>query len=144
MDGKTAPRVTEESIKRKIANVNYYSAGEGATICVISMRNGFKVVGFSAPASLANYDANVGMRYAYDNAFKQLWGLEGYLLRSLLSGEVDPPMPANVKTGATPPPLPSFDHSGIPSNPYPMPTAELADREGYSFKGIPEKPEWKE
>lgn len=80
---KTAPRVTEKSIKAKIERVDYINH-EHMTICIIQMQNGFKVIGHSTPASIANYDRNVGERYAYDNACKQLWQLEGYLLREHL------------------------------------------------------------
>ena len=81
---KTAPRVTEQSIKNKIANVQFQRS-DVLTICIITMQNGFHLVGTSAPASPTNYDQAVGERYAYDNAFKQLWPLEGYLLREQLS-----------------------------------------------------------
>jgi hypothetical protein len=81
---KTAPKVTEQSIEDKIDEVRYLKDGI-TTICIIEMRNGFKVMGTSTPASVANYDEDVGKRYAYDNAFKQLWVLEGYLLRENLS-----------------------------------------------------------
>lgn len=83
---KTAPRVTEESIKERIHDVAYIGHGQ-LCICIITMKNGFMVNGVSAPASPANYDLAVGQRYAYDNAFKQLWQLEGYLLREQLSAE---------------------------------------------------------
>ena len=82
---KTAPRVTEQSITDKIAEVEYIAAKNLMTICLITMKNGFIVNGVSATASPVNYDAEVGKRYAYDNAFKQLWQLEGYLLREKLS-----------------------------------------------------------
>lgn len=89
VETKTAPRVTEKSIKDKIANVDYIVRDDLLTICIIKMSNGFMVHGVSAPASPQNFDADVGKRYAYDNAFKQLWQLEGYLLRERLSrGEV--------------------------------------------------------
>ena len=81
---KTAPRVTEESIKARISQVDYIYHGQ-LTICIISMKNGFKITGVSAPASPSNFDKEVGKRYAYDNAFKPLWQLEGYLLREQLS-----------------------------------------------------------
>lgn len=84
VETKTAPRVTEQSIKDKIANVQFQRV-DMLTICIITMRNSFHLVGTSAPASPANYDAAVGERYAYDNAFKQIWVLEGYLLREKLS-----------------------------------------------------------
>ena len=81
---QTAPKVTEESIKAHIKDVAYIGHGQ-LTICIITMRNGFMVNGVSAPVSSENYDMEVGRRYAFDNAFKQLWPLEGYLLREKLA-----------------------------------------------------------
>lgn len=88
---KTAPRVTEDSIRAKIFRVDYHKAppynlgGEGlGVMCYITLLNGFVVYGYSAPASPENFDVEVGRRYAYDNAFKQLWQFEGYLLRETL------------------------------------------------------------
>lgn len=86
---KTAPRVTEDGIKAKIAHVVYqevasYGTSALGTLCVITMKNGWISTGFSAPADPRNYDPEVGKRYAYDNAFKPLWQLEGYLLRDQL------------------------------------------------------------
>ena len=81
---KKAPRVTQEDIEAKIQNVEYVKHSQ-MTIAIITMFNGFMVTGVSAPASASNFDADVGKRYAYDNAFKQLWQLEGYLLREKLS-----------------------------------------------------------
>lgn len=86
---KTAPRVTEQSIKDKIVDVQYLHEGT-LTICIITMWNGWKSTGVSAPASAANYDPAVGERYAYDNAFKPLWQLEGYLLREMLFQKEQP------------------------------------------------------
>lgn len=85
---KTAPKVTEESIKAKISTVNYetYVMGETVgTLCIIEMKNGWISTGFAAPVSAANFDAEVGKRYAYNKAFEPLWQLEGYLLRDRLS-----------------------------------------------------------
>lgn len=84
---KVHPRVTEESVKAKIDRVVYVPVGEHGqgTLCVIHMKNGWMSTGFSAPADVRNFDPEVGRRYAYDNAFKPLWQLEGYLLRETLS-----------------------------------------------------------
>ncbi len=84
VETKTAPRVTEASIKDKIDSADYIMHGQ-LTICILTMSNGFMVQGVSAPASATNFDVEVGKRYAFDNAFKQLWPLEGYLLREKLS-----------------------------------------------------------
>jgi len=80
------PRVTEQSIKDRIGKVDYATHNDIMTVCYIQMANGFIVHGVSAPASPENFNAEVGKRYAYDNAFKQLWQLEGYLLRENLAG----------------------------------------------------------
>jgi len=73
------PKITIDSITAKIAHHKYIFFGK-LTICVMEMQNGFFVVGKAAPASNANYNEAVGMRYAYEDALRQLWPLEGYLL----------------------------------------------------------------
>jgi hypothetical protein len=80
----TAPRVTVEGMKAKIADERYLQDGL-TTICIIELQSGFKLVGHSTPASAANFDLSVGQYYAYENAFRQMWQLEGYLLREQLS-----------------------------------------------------------
>jgi hypothetical protein len=87
---KLFPKVTEEAIKARIAHVEYarpFQNNPNMTVCAITMSNGFTVLGKSAPASPGNFDAAIGERYAYDDAFKQLWAFEGYLLRQVLTGE---------------------------------------------------------
>lgn len=79
VDLKENPRVSEGSILARIADVRYIYDGTG-TFCIIKMNNSFEVNGFSKPAHPDNYDKGVGERYAYENAFRQLWQLEGYLL----------------------------------------------------------------
>lgn len=82
---KTAPKVTKDGIEAKIAGVHYLQPpGTTLTICIITMQNGFTVVGKSAAASPENFDPAIGQRVAYDDAFRQVWPLEGYLLREQL------------------------------------------------------------
>lgn len=83
-----ANRVTIPSIKARIAKAEYqHNEGTTLTICIITMVNGFTFIGHSACADPANYDAEVGERYAYENAFKQIWSHEAYLIRERLHGE---------------------------------------------------------
>ncbi|MBB2962894.1 Gp49 family protein [Methylobacterium sp. R2-1] len=89
VETKTAPRVTEASIKAKIADVEYFRIRH-LTICLITLRNGFFVTGESAPAAPENYDQAVGERYAYENAFRKIWPFEGYLLREQLAAQETP------------------------------------------------------
>ena len=76
---KLGPRVTKQLIESKISQIRYMYDSSG-TFCIIKMNNQFEVHGFSKPADPDNYDRMVGERYAYENAFRQLWQLEGYLL----------------------------------------------------------------
>ena len=85
---RPAPRVTEESINAKIDCHSFHVEHIGAakiTACFILMRNGFVFVGKSAAASPENHNAKLGECYAYDDAFRQIWAHEGYLLREQLS-----------------------------------------------------------
>lgn len=90
---QTAPKVTKESIEARIASVTYNHL-DHLTTCAIQMVNGFFTIGTAAPASTENYDPEVGKRYAYEDAFKSLWKLEGYLLREkLYQASLPPPAP---------------------------------------------------
>lgn len=91
---KLAPKVTEAGIKAKIDAVRYL-VDDITTVCFIHMQNGYKVIGHATPASPANFDPEVGKRLAYDAAFRQLWPLEGYLLRERLSVAPDTSVPAS-------------------------------------------------
>ena len=74
-------RLTPELIKSRIAETFFHRATDVTTVCVLRMVNGFEVIGTSACADPVNYNQEIGERIAYDNAFSQLWPLEGYLLR---------------------------------------------------------------
>lgn len=80
-----APRVTLNSMEAKIVSENYTVVDGILTLCTIKMRNGFYVVGESAPASPENFNADLGRRFARENAIRQLWKLEGYALREKLA-----------------------------------------------------------
>lgn len=56
------------------------------SICLLVMRNGFVVVGKSAPASPENFNADLGRKFAYEDAIRQLWPLMGFALRDRLAG----------------------------------------------------------
>lgn len=96
----THPRVSLGDMEGKIAAEHYFSAGAALqalgvdlapgplsilTICILVMVNGFTIIGKSAPASPENFDEEKGKRFAYEDAIKQLWPLEGYALRERLA-----------------------------------------------------------
>lgn len=94
----THPRVTLEDLQAAVVAVHYFTAGEAAaalgqpsnrpmdllTICVLTIDNGFTVVGKSAPASPENFDAEKGRTFAKEDAMRQLWPLMGFALRARL------------------------------------------------------------
>lgn len=85
----TAPRVSLQSIKDKIQEVEYVKhitkKGKILRWAIITMDNDFGVVGKpSCSASIENDDEELGEKIAYDNAFDEIWALEGYNLASKL------------------------------------------------------------
>ncbi len=84
--GLNAPRLTPAHIDAQILAEQFYVfPGTTLTVCALTLRNGFHVVGESAAASPANFDAEIGRKIARDNARGKIWALEGYLLRSRLA-----------------------------------------------------------
>lgn len=82
-NASTPNRVTLDSMLSKVEHVEYWhpSHTPHLTICILTMHNGFVVVGTSAPADAANYDENLGQKFAHEDCIRQLWRFEGYLLR---------------------------------------------------------------
>jgi Phage protein (N4 Gp49/phage Sf6 gene 66) family len=106
--GLTAPRVTPADIEANIYSEHYFTAIEGAvgraimanedgcqgpealellTFCVLTLQNGFTVVGQSACASKENFNADIGKKIARANAVNNIWPLMGYELRTQLNKE---------------------------------------------------------
>ena len=101
-----APRVSLASMEAKIKAEYWFTAADAVaemqhgamplcdelrllTLCVLVLDNGWTLVGKSAPASAANFNAELGRKFAREDAIRQLWPLEGYALRCrLANGEV--------------------------------------------------------
>lgn len=83
--GLNAPRLTPALIDAAIRDVQYHVfPGSMMTVCCLTLQNGFTVIGESACASPANFDAEIGQKVAFDKARNEIWKLEGYLLRDRL------------------------------------------------------------
>jgi hypothetical protein len=103
----TAPRVSLEQMEARIADKRFFTVGEALTamakdagmlpliphrqsplhlltVCVMVLDNGWVMIGKSAPASAENFNEAKGQLFAYEDAIRQLWPLEGYLLRERL------------------------------------------------------------
>lgn len=75
-----AERVTPEYMKSRISEVKFHKLGGTLTHCTIHLDNKFQVTGESACVNPENYNQEIGEKIAYDNAFRQLWPLFGFLL----------------------------------------------------------------
>ncbi|MFY1005736.1 Gp49 family protein [Pasteurella multocida] len=73
-------KLTKEYLDGLVEKMEYVHQGL-LTICTITLKNGFQLVGTSACVSADNFDAKIGEDIAYKNAFEKLWELEGYLLK---------------------------------------------------------------
>lgn len=88
--GLTAPRVTPDDLDAEIVGEEYYNfPGTTVTICLLTLKNKYNLVGESACASTENFDEEIGMQLAKDNAKNKLWGLLGFRLRDKLEAEAD-------------------------------------------------------
>jgi len=105
-----APRLTPDYIKSLIKSEVFFTAAEGiaganqnsdspdtnqetleshklVTICVLTLENGFTLIGHSACASPENFNFSIGCDVARENAIEQIWLVEGYRLKQRLFEE---------------------------------------------------------
>ena len=78
-------KVTESDLKDLIAKVEYHRLTKRMTVCVMTLKSGFEVLGMSACVDVKNYNQAKGESVAYENAFDQLWELQGYYLMNQLN-----------------------------------------------------------
>lgn len=80
-----APVITTAQIDATIVDEKYHVfPGTTVTVCCLILANGQGVVGESACVSPARFNKELGRRYAREDAKRQIWKLEGYLLRQRL------------------------------------------------------------
>lgn len=83
--GLNAPRLNPDIINAAIRNAAFHVfPGTTLTVCCLTLTNGFNVVGQAAAASLENFDRQIGEDVARADAVRQVWALEGYLLKQRL------------------------------------------------------------
>ena len=92
----TAPRVSLSDIEAAISSTHFTTGADVVmtvapnspemnltvlTICLMVMKNGFVVVGKSAPASRENFNPDLGRKLAREDCIRQLWPLMGFALK---------------------------------------------------------------
>ena len=97
---KSPNRVSLASIEKRIVG-EYYMRGKDVfglqeahedalgllTICILVTETGFTFVGKSAPVEPSNFNAEFGKKLAREDAVRQIWPMEGYLLRDKMTAK---------------------------------------------------------
>jgi len=82
-------RITEADVEAAIENESYGTIGVKTTYCVLTLKNGFEVVGTSACVDPANYDLEVGKGWSRKKAVEKVWEHLASLLQQELSETKD-------------------------------------------------------
>jgi len=84
---KTPNRVSLDSILAKITDEEFWHPLiiPHMTVVAIKLENGYVIIGQSTPADPANFDEELGIKFAREDAVRQIWKLEAYLLREIMS-----------------------------------------------------------
>ena len=91
-------KVTVEGIKAKIRAETYLVLPDGrTTLCVLALQNGYTIKGMSACVDAAEFDLDLGRKYAFEDAFRQIWALEGYLLAEKMYWDAARPVATNPR-----------------------------------------------
>lgn len=77
-----APRLTPTDIDAVIETEQYYVfPGTTMTVCCLTLKNGYTVIGEGACISPENFRKDIGEQIAKKEAREKIWALEGYLLK---------------------------------------------------------------
>lgn len=75
----TAPMLTEADLIAQVKNESYINFPDTTTtVCCLTLKNDFTIIGQSACVNPANFNAEQGRKLAFEDAIRQLWRLEGY------------------------------------------------------------------
>ena len=79
---KTENRVTLESMEKAVESVEYFNpkTAPQMTVAFVKFNNGYVVIGESAPADPANFNEELGKKFAREGALRKAWPLFGFAL----------------------------------------------------------------
>ncbi|MGI9305775.1 MAG: Gp49 family protein [Gammaproteobacteria bacterium] len=80
LDDLQTPSITKTDAAEAIISTEYINH-DMVTICIATCRNGYVLVGASACQDSDNFDPDLGAKLAFDDCVRQVWPLEGYLLK---------------------------------------------------------------
>lgn len=81
----TAPRITELDVESNIVTTEFIVMPDGrTTVCHLTLVNGYTLRGEASCVSIENFDAELGQKYAREDAVRKIWPLMGYALAERL------------------------------------------------------------
>lgn len=78
-------KLSQEDIESAIVSEEYTKMGMKTTVCLLTLRNGFEIVGTSGCVDPLNFDEAIGRKFAKEQAVDKIWMLEGYKLQCSLN-----------------------------------------------------------
>lgn len=82
--------ITIEDVNSSIVAEKDYHLGTKTTAVVLTLSNGFEVLGTSACVDASNYDHEIGKKYAREDAVKKVWAYLAFELQTRLADSKDP------------------------------------------------------
>jgi hypothetical protein len=80
-----ANKVTLEEIEGLISTREFFTLGKKTTVCLLTLNNGFEVIGTAACVKAEDYNQEIGAKFAYQRAVDKIWEVEGYYRQKLSS-----------------------------------------------------------
>jgi len=74
-------RVTEEMVEEAIVKEEYHSLGTKMTACVMTLKDGFEVVGIAGVVDADAYDLHIGSKFARVKAKDKVWQHLGSIMQ---------------------------------------------------------------
>jgi len=85
-NGTTPKRsLTLSDVEAAIKSKEFSKLGQKTSVCLVTLQNGYEIVGASSCVDPANYNQEIRNEYALKKCIDQIWMLEGYLLQSQLA-----------------------------------------------------------
>jgi len=81
MEERQEVKLTEIDIEGLIESETYMKVGLKTTVCLITLKNGFEVIGTSACVDPAAYSEDIGKRLSREKAKDTIWLVAGYELQ---------------------------------------------------------------
>ncbi len=99
--GLNAPRLNPAHIDAQIRDRQFHVFEPSKkTVCCLTLRNGFTVLGEAGVVSPENFNEEIGQDVAFKNAREKIWQLEDYLLKEHLHHEALTTSPAEASEAA--------------------------------------------